>query len=51
MKYENDALFLKSHAGGDDKLWINLAWPNMQSMSYIIVWHWLQLGNKVIKGG
>ena len=29
MNYENIALFPKSHAGGDDKLWINLAWPNI----------------------
>ena len=27
MNYENFALFLKTHAGRDDKLWINLAWP------------------------
>ena len=28
MNYEIITLFLKTHAGGDDKLWINLAWPN-----------------------
>ena len=28
MNYENFSLFLKTHAGGDDKLWINLLnWP------------------------
>ena len=27
MNYEIIALFLKTHAGGDDKLRINLAWP------------------------
>ena len=29
MNYENFALFLKTHAGGDDKLSINLAWPKL----------------------
>ena len=28
MNYENFAQFLKTHASGGDKLWINLAWPN-----------------------
>jgi len=28
MNYENTALFLKSHAEGDNKVWINFAWPN-----------------------
>jgi len=27
MNYENFALFLKTHVGGDDNLLINLAWP------------------------
>ena len=27
MNYENFALFLKTDAGGDNNLWINLAWP------------------------
>ena len=28
MNYENFALFLKAYVGGDNKLWINLVWPN-----------------------
>ena len=28
MNYENFVFILKTHVGGDDKLWINLAWPN-----------------------
>jgi len=27
MNNENIALILKTHVGGDNKLWINLAWP------------------------
>ena len=30
MNYENIALFLITHVGGDDKLWINLAWPYLE---------------------
>ena len=35
MNYENIAQLLKAYAGGDNKLWINLAWPNMLAPSNI----------------
>ena len=34
MNYENTAGSVpKTHAGGDDKLSINLAWPNFKNFS------------------
>jgi len=36
MNYENFALFLATHSGGDDKQWINLAWPNADMMGIYI---------------
>ena len=35
MNYENIAQLLEAYAGGDNKLWINLAWPNMLAPSNI----------------
>ena len=38
INYENFTQFLKTHVGGDDKLWINLAWPYSSTSIYYILW-------------